>query len=195
VSVIESRPRGGSKRRSDPLVLVVTGVAVLAAAWLALLAVLVTHVGGYDWPEDAVVRFEGQAQVVAVRADRDAMIWTEGGTAAGDCTVTDAGTGSVLPERPVEGSYQRDGKVADWVGIATVAPESSSLSVTCAGVRGTVVAVQAVPRLPASLSGLSAWLLVPAVFAAAGLAWLGAGIIAAARVRSPRRRRAAARRS
>lgn len=170
----------------------VSGVALLLASVLTLMALVVTHVGGYPhWSEESAVPVDGRPHPVAVDDGRALMIWTYTNDGAPTCTAHDE-AGSELPTEAPDDAYRRGGGAGDWVGTTVVRPTSDSLEVTCSGLHPSAnssVQVESVPRLPAALAGDG-----PLAAIALGLAGAGALTLLAAALLAVRRRLLAVRR-
>ena len=163
-----------ARRASRPrrlLWLGLSGLGMLLAAVVVFVGVVATHFGGYPhWSDDSAVPVDGRAHRVAVDGDRPLMIWTF--DRAPTCTARDD-AGAEVPTEAPSGTYRRGGGPADWVGFTVLRPSSDSVEVTCRGSHPSsrsIVMVESVPRMPASLAGDC-----PEVWIAVGLA--GAGVL------------------
>ncbi|MXG88655.1 hypothetical protein [Nocardioides flavescens] len=178
------------QRTRDPLVLACVGVTLLVAAFLAAVAVAAAGAGGYDWPDDVVVTTDGQPHRVETSQSRSTLVWASSPDVVDGCEVADAASGEPVALSPYDGGWTRSEKDLDWTAVAAFDAPSDAVVVTCAGSGETFVAVQARPRVPAALAGLSAWVVVPLLLGLAGVgALLGAvGLLRRPRVTLPTRR-------
>jgi hypothetical protein len=177
--------RASTRTRPTPAALLVAGVVLVCAAFLSLVVLALTSLGGYDWPDGALVPRDGRPHVVALDPDRPAMLWSHDRYQAGDCTVTDS-RGAAVPLTATDGEHRRPtGGEPPWTGAATFEPGSGPVEVTCAvpSVRpassrsASEVAVGAAPALPPVLDGFGPWSVVPVALALSGLLCLAAAAV------------------
>lgn len=177
----ESRAR---RRFRAGFPLLVGGAALLLAALISWVGLAVTQLDGYPWTDNSIVPSDGQPHTVKLSGDSSAMVWSYEANATPNCTAIDTASGQVLPQKPVDGSYRRQGGSAgDWFGVATFQPRTSTVEVTCTlgdGERsrswgllgeggGVLVAVDKAPVMPPALATFGPWGALPVSLAVAGL--------------------------
>lgn len=172
---IDASPR---KRSRAWLVAMVAGLALVALAVVALLALFVRTIDGYqNWPEGAAVPQDGARHVVDVDPDETFYLWLYGIYDDADCTATDVRSGDAVPLREPSSALTRSGGAVSYVARLSGKSTSGQIAVTCAAVAGEIVAPVYVDALngPAVVDDLGPKWPVPAGLALVGVALLVLG--------------------
>lgn len=163
---------------------VVLVMAAVAAAWL-LPAVL------SDGPlqsDDTVLLVDGEPHTAQTSAERESMLWFDESLADPSCVVRDAAGDEIATSATDRTERRHLGSPGDWVGVATFAPTSDSVEVTCTGVADGAVLVSQAPGGTAGLVAIGAIILVPLSLALAGLVLLVAVATSLVQARAAARR-------
>ena len=154
-----------ARRRRPSAWWFLAGGALVVAAIVAFVALFAWTLTGF-LDTDATVDADGQAETVRLEGDERRMLWLQDGQTQ-TCSITDPDTGDDVPTREVTGEYGRTNDGDGFSGVATFAPGSGTVEVSCSG--GGTVLIGPAPGIGSFVLGLLATIFVPLLLGSAGV--------------------------